>query len=113
MKKIYFLFLLITLTCFSTQNLVAQSYASNTSTKTNIDGLSIYPNPISIENPVINIVSKHSLIKHIEIFDVLGKKVFYTVLSGKELNISSLKKGVYILKITENNTSESRKLMIK
>ncbi|WP_298494199.1 T9SS type A sorting domain-containing protein [uncultured Algibacter sp.] len=113
MKKIYFLLLLVTLTCFTNQFMVAQSYANNPSTKTNIEGLSIYPNPVNSERPIINIASKLSLVKQIEIFDVLGKQVFNTILYSKELNISSLRKGVYILKITENNVSESRKLIIR
>jgi hypothetical protein len=92
---------------------MAQNHADNPSTQPNIEGLAIYPNPVSRQQSFINIASKHSLVKTIEIFDVLGKQVFKTVLSGRELNISNLKKGVYILKITENNISESRKLVIK
>ena len=113
MKKIYFLFLFAALTCFTHQNLIAQNHAKNPSTQPNIEGLQIYPNPINKERSFINIASKHSLVKTIEIFDVLGKQVYANILTGKQLNISSLRKGVYILKITENNISESRKLVIK
>ena len=113
MKKIYFLILVIAIACFTTDNIGAQNITKNTSTQTNIEGLSIYPNPVSSERPVINIASKHSLIKQIEIFDVLGKQVLTTILYNKELNISNLRKGIYILKITENSISESRKLVIK
>ena len=113
MKNVYILFLLATLTFFSAQNLGAQNQVINPSSQQNIEGLSIYPNPVNSQNPIIYIVSKHSLIKTIEIFDVLGKQVFATVLTGKELNISNLKKGIYILKITENNISASRKLVVK
>ncbi|PWH83592.1 T9SS C-terminal target domain-containing protein [Algibacter marinivivus] len=113
MKNIYSLFLFAVLACFTIQNLDAQNLAKNPSTQPNIEGLAIYPNPVNSQRPIINITSKRSLIKQIEIFDVLGKQVFATVLSGRELNISNLRKGVYILKITENNISESRKLVIR
>lgn len=112
MKNVYFLFLFV-LTCFTFQNLDAQNRVTVSSTQPNIEGLSIYPNPVNSERPIISIASKHSLPKHVEIFDVLGKRVFATNLSNRELNISSLRKGVYILKITENKISESRKLVIR
>ncbi|MDG1728257.1 MAG: T9SS type A sorting domain-containing protein [Algibacter sp.] len=113
MKKAYILFLFAILALFTSQNMGAQNYAKNPTTHQNIEGLSIYPNPANSQRPIINIASKHNLIKHIEIFDVLGKQVFATIISNKELNISNLRKGVYILKITENNISASRKLVIK
>ena len=49
----------------------------------------------------------------IEIFDVLGKKIYSTSLFGKELNISKLTPGIYILKIKENNSSATRKLVVR
>lgn len=113
MKKVYLLILFTILTCFASHNMGAQNVVNNPDRQTNIEGLSIYPNPVNSQRPIINIASKHSLIKNIEIFDVLGKQVFATVLTARELNISNLRKGVYILKISENNISESRKLVIK
>lgn len=78
-----------------------------------IEGLSIYPNPVSNGKLYIYITSKHNLTKTIEIYNVLGKRISSTILTGKELSISQLGTGVYILKITENNISETRKLVIK
>lgn len=79
----------------------------------NIEGLSIYPNPVSNGKLYIYITSKRNLTKTIEVYNVLGKRISATVLTGKELSISELGTGVYILKITENNISETRKLVIK
>jgi len=79
----------------------------------NIEGLSIYPNPVSNGKLYIYITSKRNLTKTIDIYNVLGKRISSTVLTGKELSISQLSTGVYILKITENNISETRKLVIK
>ena len=76
-----------------------------------IEDLSIYPNPVS--NGKIYITTKLNLTKDIEIFDVLGKKIYTTSIFGKELNISKLSPGIYILKIKENNLSATRKLVVR
>lgn len=75
-----------------------------------IEGLTIYPNPTNTGK--INISSKLSLEKKVEIFDVLGKKVFETITTTKEINISTLNPGVYIVKIREAEASATRKLII-
>ncbi|RZJ33112.1 MAG: T9SS type A sorting domain-containing protein [Flavobacterium sp.] len=76
-----------------------------------IEGLSFYPNPVS--NGKIYITSKSSLDKEISIFDVLGKRVLQTVMTSKELNISNLSPGVYIIKIKEDDATATRKLIVK
>ncbi|MNE42876.1 hypothetical protein D3C80_1370260 [compost metagenome] len=78
---------------------------------TSIEGLSLYPNPVS--NGKVYITSKNDLDKEIQIFDVLGKKVLQTELSSKELNVSNLSPGVYIIKIKEEEASSTRKLIIR
>ena len=75
------------------------------------DGLSFYPNPVT--NGKIYITSKTSLDKDILIFDVLGKKILQTTISSRELNISSIPPGVYIIKITEAETTATRKLIVR
>ncbi|WP_338647081.1 T9SS type A sorting domain-containing protein [Flavobacterium sp. KS-LB2] len=76
-----------------------------------IEGLSLYPNPVS--NGKVYITSKNDLDKEIIIFDVLGKKVLQTTLSSRELNVSNLTSGVYIIKINEKEASATRKLIIR
>ncbi|KFF20238.1 T9SS type A sorting domain-containing protein [Flavobacterium hydatis] len=76
-----------------------------------IEGLSLYPNPVS--NGKVYISSKNDLEKEITIFDVLGKKVLQTQLSSKELNVSNLSPGVYIIKINEENATATRKLIVR
>jgi len=76
-----------------------------------IEGLNFYPNPVS--NGKIYITSKSSLDKEITIFDVLGKRVLQTTLNSRELNVSNLSPGVYIIKIKENDATATRKLIIK
>ena len=76
-----------------------------------IEGLSLFSN--SVVNGKVYISTKEDLEKEITIFDVLGKKVLQTQLSSRELNVSSLSPGVYIIKINENQATATRKLIIR
>ena len=53
-----------------------------------------------------------STCKKIEIFDVLGKKVFETISASKEINVSALTAGVYIIKVKEGEATATRKLIV-
>ena len=66
-----------------------------------------------MSNGKVYISTKEDLEKEITIFDVLGKKVLQTQLSSRELNVSSLSPGVYIIKINENQATATRKLIIR
>ncbi|TGV02843.1 T9SS type A sorting domain-containing protein [Flavivirga rizhaonensis] len=113
MKKNYLFILFLALTLSATQYGFAQNNVNKPPIQQNIEGLSIYPNPSPIGRTFINVTSKRNLTKKIEFFNVLGKQIRSVILAGKELNISNLSKGVYILKITESSISETRKLVIK
>ncbi len=76
-----------------------------------IEGLSFYPNPAT--SGKIYITTKNNEEKQITIYDVLGKKVLQTLLMARELNISSLSPGVYIIKIEEGAGSATRKLIVR
>ena len=76
-----------------------------------IEGLNLYPNPVS--NGKVYISTKNDSEKEIIIFDLLGKKVLQTLISSKELNVSNLNSGVYIIKIIEDNASATRKLIVR
>lgn len=85
--------------------------ASAQDAKPQSETLGFYPNPVN--NGKIYITSKTTLDKEVLIFDVLGKKVLQTTISSKELNISSIPPGVYIIKITEADTTATRKLIVR
>lgn len=76
-----------------------------------IEGLSLYPNPVL--NGKVYISTKNDLEKEIIIFDLLGKKVLQTHLTSRELSVSDLVPGVYIIKINEENATATRKLIIR
>lgn len=106
MKKKYFY---ITLLLFFLLSLGAAAQDGRQET---IDGLNIYPNPVSTGR--IYITSKSSLNKDVEIYDVLGKKILsVTLTSSKEVNIANLTPGVYIIKIKEGDATATRKLIVK
>ena len=88
----------------------SQSFETNTANES-IKGLNLYPNPVS--NGKLYITTSRNLSKAIEIFDVLGKKLYNTELVGTSLDISRLNVGVYIIKITENGNTVTRKFAVK
>lgn len=112
MKKKYFKLLFIVM-LFASLSSYAQSndnLVRNNQTE-NIEDLNIFPNPVS--NGKVYIYTRLNLTKRIEIYDVLGKKIFSQTLYGKELKINDLNPGVYILKIKEGEFSATRKLVIR
>ncbi|PKW28609.1 lamin tail domain-containing protein [Flavobacterium lindanitolerans] len=75
-----------------------------------IAGLKVYPNPVT--NGKLFITSNANVEKTVAIYDVLGKQVVNTT-ATESVNVSNLKGGVYIVKITEEGKTATRKLVIK
>ncbi len=71
---------------------------------------SVFPNPA---NSYVTIISQGSDAKTICVFNVLGEKVIHTSLLGNRLDISSLESGIYIVKITQENITTSKKLVVE
>ncbi len=71
----------------------------------------LYPNP-SVDGYVHIATATHG-IKHIVVYDVFGEIVLTDRITGKTLNISRLVAGVYVLQVTENNNTMTRKLVVK
>ncbi len=106
-----YIYIILLLFSFGYPNAFAQESKGNQRSQELIDGLNFYPNPVS--NGKIYITSKSSLNKEVTIYDVLGKKVLQSNMTSKELNVSSLSPGVYIIKIKEGDASATRKLIVK
>lgn len=87
------------------------SFTIKAQSSNGISGLNVYPNPVSTGK--VYITSTDESNKEIIIFDILGKKVLQTTISSKELNVSSLTPGVYIIKINTATESATRKLIVK
>jgi len=76
-----------------------------------IDGFNLYPNPVT--NGKVYIETKANSPKKILIFDVFGTRVIETTILGKELNLSELDPGVYVLRVLEKDKMATRKLIVK
>lgn len=83
----------------------------STSSSADIDGFKLYPNPVT--QGKVYIETAENSPKKILVFDVLGTQVLQTTIIGKELNLSELTKGVYILRVFEKNKVATRKLIVK
>lgn len=112
MKQKYILsFLLVCFLLFS-GSLAAQSTSLPAYTQEKpITGLSIYPNPVMGSKVYISSDKNHA--KEVEVYNVLGKLVLSAQMVGKELDVTELTPGIYILKIKEGNTQATRKLVVK
>jgi len=69
----------------------------------------IYPNPIKGNTLNADVKSTTSY----QIYDILGKKILNGTVTtnNKKINVSSLKKGIYILKLETSNGSITKKLI--
>ncbi len=112
MKQYYILSLLLVCFMFFTPRSIAQNtgFPAYTAEKP-IEGLSIYPNPVV--GSKVYITSDKNQTKDVEVYNVLGKKVLVARVSGKELDVSELTPGIYILKIREGQTQATRKLVVR
>ncbi|BDW92065.1 MULTISPECIES: T9SS type A sorting domain-containing protein [Flavobacteriaceae] len=103
MKHFYFVILLFICTLGFSQD--------NARSSADIEGFKLYPNPVT--QGKVYIETALNAPKKILVFDVLGTQVLETTILGKELNLSNLDKGVYILRVFEKNKVATRKLIVK
>ena len=75
------------------------------------DDLKFYPNPVT--EGYLNLVGSSNTAKQVEIFDVVGKKVFNANTSINRLDVRNLNSGVYLIKVTNDNVTATSRLVIK
>lgn len=68
--------------------------------------------PTKVTNGLIFINSDTNALKNVKIYDATSKLVINTQ-TKKEVNVSKLSKGIYILNVEENGKSTSKKFMIQ
>ena len=76
-----------------------------------IEGLKMYPNPLS--GNTLNFSSAINAEMNVQIFDMLGKQILTSKVSNNTLNVSNLNAGIYIVKITEEGKTATRKLVVQ
>jgi len=80
--------------------------------KNEIDGFSLYPNPV-LEGE-LQITSRSKENKQLEIYAQDGKRVYSKNVNGDEtINVANLTTGIYFLKVEEEGKIATRKLIIK
>mgnify|MGYP001950066615 CR=1 FL=1 len=80
------------------------------STNTNdLKNISIYPNPVK-DNTIYFDTNKTLDIK---VYDILGKRVINTSPINNRIDVTSLNTGIYMLKISQNGKSITKKLVVK
>ena len=100
MKKWYILLFFVAATAIS----VAQ--------ETNeVPGLNIYPNPVT--QGIVYIATDSNQSKDIIIYDVFGAMKLRTTLDHDALYLQNLEAGIYVIRVTENNRTSTRKLIVK
>ena len=72
---------------------------------------SLFPNPTTQDFVTIKTTTKQPTT--VIAFDILGKQVLKTVLKTNRLDVSELNAGVYILQLTQNETTTTKKLVVQ
>lgn len=92
---------------------VARSLADllSSSSFDNINGLTMYPNPLS--GNTLYLTSNANAAMSVQIFDLLGKEVLKANVVNNAVNVSGLNAGVYMVKVTEEGKTATRKLVIQ
>lgn len=71
----------------------------------------VYPNPSSMGYVTIKTSSNEGV--SIAVFDLLGKQIINQKLNNERMDVSNLKPGIYVIRISQNNNTAAKKLVIK
>ncbi|MCB4807025.1 T9SS type A sorting domain-containing protein [Tamlana sp. 62-3] len=89
-----------------TSNCAALSLSKN-----QIEGFDMYPNPTNLG--YVNILSASNDTMTVSVFDLLGKQVLSNTVKNNQLDVSNLKSGIYVMKVSQNDAVSTKKLVIK
>ncbi len=90
----------------ATTTVVALGIDQNT-----ITGFSISPNPVN--NGVFYITTDANAERTVTVFDILGKQVLNVTTSESAINVAGLNSGVYMVQVTEEGKTATKKLVIR
>jgi hypothetical protein len=80
-------------------------------TKNQIAGFAMYPNPVS--NGKFVITSNKGANKQVGIYSMIGKQVYSkTVKANETIDVSNLNRGIYLLRVKEEDKIATRKLIV-
>ncbi len=76
-----------------------------------VEKFKIYPNPTN--SGLVTIQSTSTEAINVTVFDILGKQISSNKVLNNKLDVSNLNAGVYLLNITQNNLTTTKKLVVK
>ncbi|MXN92147.1 T9SS type A sorting domain-containing protein [Flavobacterium sp. Sd200] len=79
--------------------------------KNQIAGLKLSPNPLT--GNVLTVSSNSDVEKTVAIFDITGKQILSAVTVNNTVNAAKLSAGVYIVKVTEEGKTATKKLIVQ
>lgn len=107
MKLIYTALLLVFSLAMSAQEIAILQPSDSDE----IAGFKLYPNPAV--DDVVYITTQKNAPKTIVIYDVFGEVLLQDRIVTKTLSIAQLASGVYVMQVTEENKTITRKLVVK
>ena len=75
--------------------------------------LSIYPNPLTSNNRVLHINSDYKEDINVKVYDISGKEILNKQLTTNTINLSTLKTGVYIISVKQEEINISKSINCK
>jgi len=93
-------------------NVVWEAVTAGTGT-IKANNFSVYPNPTSNKNVTLTYNNLDN--GHVSVYSLTGAKVYETTVSGtsKNINLSALSAGMYVIKLESGNISASQKLIVQ
>jgi hypothetical protein len=71
----------------------------------------MYPNPTN--SGFVTIKSNQMGAVQAQVFDLLGKEVINTGVNDERMDVSNLNAGVYVVKLTQNKNTTTKKLIVQ
>ena len=76
-----------------------------------LENVTVVPNPST--NNSVTITSSFNEDIEVVVFDMLGKQISSQKLYNNKLDVSGLKSGMYLLKISQKEKTTTKKLVVK
>ena len=77
----------------------------------NYSKFNLYPNPTN--TGFVTIKSNQMGAVQAQVFDLLGKEVINTAVNNERMDVSNLNAGVYVVKLTQNKNTTTKKLIVQ
>tara|TARA_A100001011_G_scaffold374347_1_gene434733 strand:- start:75 stop:1733 length:1659 start_codon:yes stop_codon:yes gene_type:complete len=97
----------------SLMNLVIGSNNELSNDHFEINSIKLFPNPLDKNDKFLNISFGSNNLKLINIFDLMGRKVYHSETVDNRIELTSLNAGTYIVEIKINDQLQRSKLIIK